>query len=138
MIEKRRFQRLDIPVQLRVKLLGVPQYTQYFKAQTKNVFLEGLLIEMQVFFQNDDLLIQKGENPIKLDPFLVLNEKWAELYLLVPPMNETVRATGKVAWYEIGSRGTLYYCRMGISLEKMGVEDGKKWLNFVRNTLATE
>jgi len=134
MIEKRRFQRLDIPLRLRVKLLGVPQYAQSFKAQTKNVFLEGLLIEMQVFLQNDDLLIQKGENPIKLDPFLVLNEKWAELYLLIPPR---VRAIGKVAWYDIGSRGTLYYCRMGISLDKMGVEDGKKWLNFVSNTLAT-
>lgn len=132
MDERRRFHRLGIALPLRMKLLGIPKYANLFKAQARNVSFEGLLIEVQVFLEDDSLFIQKGEDPIRLDPFLVLNEKLIELTLLVPPKSERVRATGKVVWYDVGSTGASYYFRMGISLEKMGVEDGKKWVNFIK------
>jgi len=44
--------------------------------------------------KNGGLFIQEREEPIKLIPFLVLNEKKVELKVEIPPKGETIRATG--------------------------------------------
>ncbi|MBW2039281.1 MAG: PilZ domain-containing protein [Deltaproteobacteria bacterium] len=133
MVEHRTFKRLEIPLLLRMKLLGTAKHDQPVKSQTKNVSLDGLLIEVQVFLENDSLIIQKGDAPVKLGPFLVLNEKLVELDIWIPPKAQRIKAIGRVVWYDLCSRGTSYYFSAGISLEKMGAEDGKKWANFVSN-----
>ncbi|RLB05569.1 MAG: hypothetical protein DRG50_07035 [Deltaproteobacteria bacterium] len=137
MIEHRTFKRLEIPLPLKMRLLGTGHYVP-IKALTKNVSLEGLLIEAQVFLEDGSLLIWKGEESVKLDPFLVLDEKLIELDIWLPPKSEKIRATGRVIWYDLGSKGTSYYFRVGVSLEKMGVLDGKRWVNFVKNIVEAE
>ncbi len=135
MVERRKYKRLEVPLPLRMKLLGTAESAQGVKVFTRNVSLDGLLIEAQVFLENDILLIQKGEGPVKLDPFLVSNEKLIELDIKIPPDAKMAKATGRVIWYYLGSRGESYYFRAGISLEKMGVEDEKRWANFIRTTV---
>jgi hypothetical protein len=83
--------------------------------------------------KNGSLLIQEGEEPIKLIPFLVLNQKAVELDIEIPPEGERIRAIGRVIWYDFGSRRTSYFFRVGIFLGKMGVKDRKKWEEFVKN-----
>lgn len=78
-VERRRFKRLKIPIPLTIRLLGTTKYPQAINTRTRNVCLEGLSIELRVILKNGSLLIQEGEEPIKLIPFLVLNEKVAEL-----------------------------------------------------------
>ena len=127
------FKRLKIPVPLSIRLLGTTKSPQPFNAKTRNVSLEGLSVELPVILKNGSLLIQEGEEPIKLIPFLVLNQKAVELDIEIPPEGERIRAIGRVIWYDFGSRRALYYFCAGIFLEKMGVKDRKKWEEFVKN-----
>jgi len=132
-VERRIFKRLKTPIPLSMHLLGTTKYPAPINAKTKNVSLEGLSIQLQVILKNGSLLIQEGEEPIKLIPFLVLNQKAVELDIEIPPKGEKTRAIGRVIWYDFGSRRGSYYFRAGIFLEKMGVKDRKKWEEYVKN-----
>jgi hypothetical protein len=114
-------------------LLGITKHSQPINSKTRDVSIEGLSIELQVILKNTSFLIQGGGKPIKLIPFLVLNEKMVELDIKIPPKGENIGAIGRVIWYDFGSRGASYYFGAGIFLEKMEVEDRKKWEEFVRN-----
>ena len=114
-------------------LLGITKHSQPINSKTRNVSIEGLSIELQVILKNTSFLIQGGGKPIKLIPFLVLNEKAVELDIKIPPKGERIRAIGRVIWYDFGSRGASYYFEAGIFLEKMEVEDRRKWEEFVKN-----
>ena len=131
--DRRRYKRAEIPLPLRIKSLGTSKYGEGVKVRVKNVSLHGLLIETEVFLENDTLLLQKGAEPVNLDPFLVSGDNLLELNIKVPPHAKIINGTGRIAWYQISIRGTSYYFRAGISLEDMGVEDEKKWLNFIKN-----
>jgi hypothetical protein len=116
-----------------MRLLGTTKYPQPINTKTINVSLEGLSIELQAILKNGSLLIQEGEEPIKLIPFLVLNEKRVELDIKIPPKGEGIRTIGRVIWYDFRSRGASYYFCVGIFLEKMKVEDRIKWEEFIKN-----
>jgi hypothetical protein len=133
MAKRRKFHRLLIPVPLTIRLLGIAIHPCPIDAETRNVSREGLLIELEVRLKNGSLLIQQGKEPIKLIPFLVLNEKLVELDIKIPPGGESVRATGRVRWYDFGSREKSHYFRAGIFIEKMGIEDRKRWEDFIKN-----
>jgi len=84
--------------------------------------------------ENDILLLQKGEEPVKLDPFLVSGDTMLEFNIKLPPDAKIITAKGKIAWYQLGSQGGSYYFfKAGISLEKMTSEDGKRWIGFVKD-----
>ena len=132
-VERRTFKRLETPIPLRISLLGTTRCPRPINAETRTVSLEGLSIELHTILKNGSLLIQVGEERIKLIPFLVLNEKMVALDIKVPPTGEWIGATGRVIWYDFGSKGDSYYFRAGILLEKMEAEDRKKWEEFVKN-----
>jgi hypothetical protein len=104
-VERRTFKRLKIAVPLSVRLLGTTKYPRRIKTETRDVSFEGLSIELRVILKNGSLLIQEGVEPIKLIPFLVLNQKTVELDIEIPPEGEKTRAVGRVIWYDFGSRG---------------------------------
>ena len=114
-------------------LLGITKHSQPINSKTRNVSIEGLSIELQVILKNTSFLIQGGGKPIKLIPFLVLNEKMVELDIKIPPKGENIGAIGRVIWYDFGSRRGSYYFRVGIYLEKIKVEDRIKWEEFVKS-----
>jgi hypothetical protein len=116
-----------------MRLLGTTKYPRPFNGKTRNVSLEGLSIELKVVLKNGSLLIQEGEEPIKLIPFLVLNEKMVELDIKIPPKGLNIGPIGRVIWYDFGSRRASYYFCIGIFLEKMKVEDRIKWEEFIKS-----
>jgi hypothetical protein len=116
-----------------MRLLGTTKYAQPIITTTRNVSLEGLSVELNAMLKNGSLLIQEVEKPVKLIPFLVVNEKMVELDMKIPPGGENIEAIGRVIWYDIGSRGASYYFCVGIFLEKMEVEDKRKWEEFIKN-----
>ncbi|OGQ00949.1 MAG: hypothetical protein A2026_17510 [Deltaproteobacteria bacterium RBG_19FT_COMBO_46_12] len=119
----RKFRRLSTSIPLTIKLLGTTKLPQAINAETRNVSRKGLSIELEVKLKNGSLLVQQGEVAIKLIPFLVLGEKLMELDIKIPPKGEGIRTTGRVRWYDFGSREKSYYFRAGILLEK--IEDRK-------------
>lgn len=129
MVERRKYKRLDISIPLTIKFLG----TDPINGKTRNVSLDGLSIELQVVVRTGILFIQDGVRLIDLIPFLVSNEKFAELDIIIPPEGERIRAVGKVVWYDFGSRAGSHYFMAGFFLEKMELEDRKKWAIFVRD-----
>ena len=132
-VERRIVKRLKAPIPLSMRLLGTTKYPQAINTKTRNVSLEGLSVKLHVMLKNGSLLIQEGEEPVKLIPFLVLNEKMVELDMKIPPEGENIEAIGRVIWYDFGSRGASYYFCVGIFLEKMEVEDRRKWEEFIKN-----
>jgi len=131
--KRRNFNRLTIPVPVTIRFLGVIKHSQPIIAETRNISFGGLSIELEISLRDGSLLIQQGEETIKLIPFLVLNEKLVGLDIKIPPKGETIKATGRIRWYDFGSREKSYYFRAGIFLEEIEIEDRKKWKNFIRN-----
>ncbi len=138
MAKRRNFDRLIIPVPLTIRFLGVIKHSRPIIAETRNVSLEGLSIELEVSLRDGSLLITQGEETIKLIPFLVLNEKLVGLDIKIPPKGETIKATGRIRWYDFGSRDKLYYFRAGIFLKEMEIEDRKKWKDFIKNVSSSK
>ena len=133
MDQRRKYRRLAIPLPLRMKLLGKAKHGQGIKATSRNISFNGFLIESKVFLVNDILLLQKGDEPVHLDPFLVSGDNFLEFNIKLPPDAKLITAKGKIVWYHVGSRGTSYFFMAGISLEKMIVDDGKRWVNFIKD-----
>jgi hypothetical protein len=133
MDQRRKYKRLAIPLSLRMKLVGKAKHGQGIKVTSRNVSFNGFLIETDVFLEDDILLLQKGEVPAKLDPFLISGDTALEFNIKLPPDAKIITAKGKITWYQVGSRGASYYFKAGISLEKMTDEDGKRWIGFVRD-----
>ena len=129
MARLRKFHRLSTSIPLTVRLLGVAKHPHPIHAETRNVSRKGLSVELEVKLKNGSLLIHQGGEAIKLIPFLVLSEKLVELDIKIPPRGERVIATGRVRWYDFGSKEESYYFRAGILLEK--IEDKKKWEDFI-------
>jgi len=93
------------------------------KAQTGNVSLEGLSIELHEI-----------ESSLSLTSYLASNKKGVALDMKIPPKGERTTAAGNVVWYdELGSREESYYLTAGIVLKEMEIEDRVKWIDFVRN-----
>src|SRR4030043_1120002 len=128
----RKFRRLSTSIPLTIKLLGTTKLPQAINAETRNVSRKGLSIELEVKLKNGSLLVQQGEVAIKLIPFLVLGEKLMELDIKIPPKGEGIRTTGRVRWYDFGSREKSYYFRAGIYLEEMEIEDRKRGKDFIK------
>lgn len=129
MARLRKFHRLSTSIPLTIRLLGVAKHPHPIHAETRNVSRRGLSVELEVKLKNGSLLIHQGEEPIKLIPFLVLSDKLMELDIKIPPKGEGVKATGRVRWYDFGSKEKSYYFRVGILLEE--IEDKKRWENFI-------
>jgi hypothetical protein len=132
MEQRRKYSRLTIPLSIRMKLSSKAQPGQGIKVTSKNVSFSGFLIETEVFLEHDVLLLQRGAEPVNLDPFLVSGEEAVELNIKLPPDAKIITARGTIAWYQLESRGGSYFFKAGISLDKMLGEDGKHWINFVR------
>jgi hypothetical protein len=127
----RKFHRLSTSIPLTIRLLGITKHPNPIHAETRNVSRRGLSVELEVKLKNGSLLIQQGEEAIKVIPFLVLSEKLVELEIEMPPSGERVRATGRVRWYDFGQREKSYYFSAGILLEK--IEDRKRWEDLIGN-----
>ena len=129
--ERRRDKRWNILIPLRIKSLGTSKYGEGTKVLAQNVSLHGLLIETEVFLEHDTLLLQRGEEPVNLDPFLVSGDNELEFNIKLPPDAKIITAQGKIAWYRLNTRGGAYYFKAGIFLQKMIAEDSKLWINFI-------
>ena len=132
MDQRRKYSRLNIPLSIRMKLSSKAQPAQGIKVTSKNVSFSGFLIETEVFLEQDILLLQRGVEPVNLDPFLVSGEDGLEFNIKLPPDAKIITARGKIAWYQLDCRGGSYYFKAGISLDTMLAEDGKHWIHFVR------
>lgn len=131
MEQRRKYSRLTIPLSIRMKLLRNAKDGEGIKVTSRNVSFTGFLIETEVFLEHDTLLLQRGEEPVNLDPFLVSGENGLEFNIKLPPDAKIITAQGKIAWFQLDARGGTYYFKAGISLDKMLAEDGKQWINFV-------
>jgi hypothetical protein len=131
-MEQRKYSRLTIPLSIRMKLAKNATQGEGIKVTSRNVSLTGFLLETEVFLEHDTLLLQRGLEPVNLDPFLVLGENDVEFNIKLPPDAKIITAKGNIAWYQLDSRGGSYYFKAGISLDKISAEDGKHWVNFIK------
>jgi hypothetical protein len=131
-MEQRKYSRLTIPLSIRMKLSKNATQGEGIKVTSRNVSLTGFLLETEVFLEHDILLLQRGMEPVNLDPFLVSGENGLEFNIKLPPDAKIITAQGNIAWYHLDSRGGSYYFKAGISLDKISAEDGKQWITFIK------
>jgi c-di-GMP-binding flagellar brake protein YcgR len=131
-MDQRKYSRLTIPLSIRMKLSQNATQGEGIKVTSRNVSLTGFLLETEVFLEHDTLLLQRGMEPVNLDPFLVSGENDLEFNIKLPPDAKIITAQGKLAWFQLDSRGGSYYFKAGISLNKISAEDGKHWINFIK------
>ena len=131
-MEQRKYSRLTIPLSIRMKLAKNATQGEGIKVTSRNVSLTGFLLETEVFLEHDTLLLQRGVEPVNLDPFLVSGENDVQFNIKLPPDAKIITAKGNIAWYQLDSRGGSYYFKAGISLDKISAEDGKHWVNFIK------
>ena len=132
MDQRRKYKRLAIPLSIRMKFPGKVTHGQGVKVTSKNVSFNGFLIETEIFLEGDILLLQRGDEPVNLDPFLVSGDNELEFNIKLPPDAKIITAQGRIAWYQLDARGGSHYFRAGISLDRMLAEDGNHWIQFIR------
>jgi hypothetical protein len=130
-MDQRKYSRLTIPLSIRMKFSRGAKQDEGTKVTSRNVSFTGFLIETEIFLEHDTLLLQRGEEPVNLDPFLVSGDHDLEFNIKLPPDAKIITAQGKIAWYQLDSRGGSYYFKAGVSLDKMLAEDGKHWVDFI-------
>jgi hypothetical protein len=130
-MDQRKYSRLTIPLSIRMKFSRGAKQDEGIKVTSRNVSFTGFLIETEIFLEHDTLLLQRGEEPVNLDPFLVSGDHDLEFNIKLPPDAKIITAQGKIAWYQLDSRGGSYYFKAGVSLDKMLAEDGKHWVDFI-------
>ena len=122
---------MSIPVDIR--FLGLSRSHRPVKVETRDISVEGLAIQLEVIFEDGISLVHNRQTRVKLIPFLVLNEKLVDLTIEIPPEGESIKAIGRVIWYDFYSMDASYYLMVGIFLEEMETQDRKRWGDFVRN-----
>jgi hypothetical protein len=93
-------------------------------------------MELPITLTNGVFFIQKGEPSVNLIRYLIQKDKEVELEITLPPQNKKFKASGKVIWYNFGSRegDASYYFGAGILFKEMAVEEKKKWEVFARDS----
>jgi len=134
-INKRIFKRLQTSIPVTLKFLGLSCSHWPLRAETQDISLEGLSIELEAILKDGISLISNGHKRIRLIPFLVLNEKLVDLEITIPPEGLRIGATGRIVWYDFSFRDHAHYFRAGIFLEEMKTEDRKRWKDFLRTTV---
>lgn len=134
MVNRRKSKRSEMPIPVRIKLVGISKRPPTIETVTRNISPVGISMELQVSLTNGVFLIQEGEKPINLIPYLVLEDKEVVLEITLPPHEEKIRARGRIIWYDFGSREASDYFGAGIFLKEMEVEDRKRWKEFARDT----
>ena len=132
MEQRRKYSRLAIPLSIRMKLSEKAKQGEGIKVTSRNVSFTGFLIETEVFLEHDILLLQRGEEPVNLDPFLIAGGNELEFNIKLPPDAKIITAQGKIAWYQIDSRGGSHYFKAGVSLDRMLAADGRYWIDFIK------
>ena len=132
MEQRRKYSRLAIPLSIRMKLSEKAKQGEGIKVTSRNVSFTGFLIETEVFLEHDILLLQRGEEPVNLDPFLIAGGNELEFNIKLPPDAKIITAQGKIAWYQLDSRGGSHYFKAGVTLDKMLAADGRHWIDFIQ------
>jgi hypothetical protein len=133
MVNQRKDKRLEFAIPVHIKLLGMSKHLPSIEVVTRNISPVGILTELPVTLTNGIFLIHEEEKSINLIPYLALEEKEVELEITIPPHEETMRARGRVVWYDFCARETSDLCRVGILFKDIEVEARERWEAFVRN-----
>jgi len=129
--EMHTFAQVRTPVPVSVKFLGIPTYHTPVSATADYISIGAIIIDMETLIKKGALSVKGGGEPVNLIPFLFLNEKMLSVDIKVPRSQDFCKGVGRLVWYDFGTRDAVHFFRAMISLEKMSVEDRKRWERFV-------
>jgi hypothetical protein len=117
-LEKRKFQRLEFPVEVTIEIVpapGVPKGLPRLHIKSRNISKGGICLETKSI-EVDGVNLMSGhpfarENRLRLSIDLIPGE---------PPF----MATGEVRWYDIARDIPEFICRLGVAF--IEIKDGGK------------
>jgi len=133
MLERRETKRVDTAIPLTIRLLGSSLSPPPITVETDNISPQGLsvVIEIETRLAHGRFSIQGGEDSIKMAQYLLLDNKQLELGINILPRGRSIKAMGKVLWYDRSFRMGLYSVRAGILIEEIEREHKETWLEFL-------
>jgi hypothetical protein len=127
-LDKRKFQRLEFPLDITVEILSaqeVPKGLPRMHVQSRNISRVGICLETKSVEVN-------GVNLLSGLPFARENRLHMSIELVrgEPPL----MATGEVRWYDIARDIPEFICRLGVAFVEIK-DDGKDRLaRFLKQT----
>ena len=133
MPDRRAIKRADTAIPITIKLVGTPVLPPPIAVETANISPRGLSIVIKIKIKLEDgrLSIQGGEDSLQLVQYLLLDNRMLKLEINILPQGESIRAIGKVKWYERSVKEGAYYVKAGILIEEMEQEHKGEWLEFL-------
>lgn len=118
MLEKRRFVRLDVRVNVEYEIVQAPEAK--FKSFTKNLSQGGICLFLDSFLKKDTLL---------------------DLKLHIPERSKPLEATGKIVWIEtfkIGDKDAKEHFEAGVEFVDISDDDKNMIAKYVFGVLRLE
>ena len=134
MPDRRAIRRAETAIPLTIKLLGIAASPPPITVETANISPQGLSIVIKVKIEADRgrLSIQEnGKNAAKIAKYLLLDNRTLALGINILPQGRSIKAMGKVKWYNRSFSKGLYSVKAGILIEKIEREHKKEWLEFL-------
>ena len=131
--DRRAIKRADVAIPLTIKLIGIAASPPPITVETANISPQGLsiVINLETRFEHGRLSIQGGEDSIRMAQYLLLDNRTLALGINILPQGRSIKAMGKVKWYNRSFSKGLYSVKAGILIEKIEREHKKEWLEFL-------
>ncbi len=126
-MERRRFLRLETPLDVAIKLASAPEASEphpLFHGKTRDISREGICLETR-FIEID------GRNLLAGSPGARKNR--LDIFFRFSPDDPPFQTLGELAWYDVvpDSSGSIYL--MGIQFLKISVQGKEALLNFLKS-----
>jgi hypothetical protein len=127
-LEKRKFQRLEFPLDVTVEILStqkVPRHLPRMHIQSRNISKVGICLETKSVVIN-------GVNLLSGLPFARENLLYMSIELIrgEPPL----MATGEVRWYDIARDIPEFICRLGVAFIEIKDDGKNRLVRFLKQT----
>jgi cold shock CspA family protein len=117
-LEKRKFQRLESPVEVTVEIVsaqGVPKGLHRLHIKSRDISEDGICLETKS-------VVMDGVNLLSGLPFARENRLHLSIELI--PEEPPLMVIGEVQWYDIADDISEFTCRLGVAF--IEIKDGGK------------
>ena len=126
-VEKRKFQRLEIPLDIIVKVITAEEVLGEAKAinlKTHDISLEGISLEARDIVVNNVNILSGSPGA---------RENMLDMQIVLDPEEEPVKAVGEVCWYDIMRGSEEFMYQIGVVFVKMEDRDRQQLKNFLKD-----
>lgn len=125
-VEKRKFQRLEIPLTVTVEIISTEELLQRLPPmamQCRNVSPDGICLETRSI-EADGVNLLSGPPGAR--------ENRLRLAIEIEPGEEPLQAIGEVCWYDISRDVPVFMYQIGVAFTEFEADDRQRLARFLK------